>query len=70
MHIVFISERSEFELTGNGYAGTALQNGCGLERMSGGERQQAAAMPKSGKTMSDIISGLQRTKILSGMDRS
>ena len=36
---VFISERSEFELIGNGCAGTALQSRCGLEQSGGGERQ-------------------------------
>ena len=29
-NVVFISERSKFELCGNGHAGTAPQNGCGL----------------------------------------
>ena len=38
--VVFISERSEFELIGDKYAETVLQNGGGLERMSGGERQR------------------------------
>ena len=33
----FISERSEFEFMGDGHAGTALQNGCGPEQMSGGD---------------------------------
>ena len=33
----FISERSEFKLIGNGYAGAAFQNGCGPERKSGGD---------------------------------
>ena len=35
--VVFISERSEVELTEKGYARTALQNGCGLERIGGGD---------------------------------
>ena len=36
MTVVFISERSELELIGDKYAETVLQNGGGLERMSGG----------------------------------
>ena len=40
MRVVFISERSELELIGDKYAETVLQNGGGLERMSGGERQR------------------------------
>ena len=35
--VVFILERSEFELFGNGYAGTALRNGCGPEQICGGD---------------------------------
>ena len=35
--VVFISERSELELIGDKYAETVLQNGGGLERMSGGD---------------------------------
>ena len=38
--VVFISEHSEFELIGDKYAEAVLQNGGGLERMSGGERQR------------------------------
>ena len=38
--VVFISERSEFELIGDKYAETVLQNGGGLERMSDHERQR------------------------------
>ena len=44
----FLYKRSEFELIGNGYAETALQNRCGLECKSGGEWRRATAMPKSG----------------------
>ena len=38
--VVIISEHSELELIGDKYAETALHNGGGLERMSGGERQR------------------------------
>ena len=37
--VVFISERSEFELIGNGHDRTALQNRCGLEQMGGGDAE-------------------------------
>ena len=39
---IFISERSEFEITGNGHVGTALQNGCGPYQMSGGDAELGA----------------------------
>ena len=37
--VIFISERSEFELIGNGHAGTAPQNRCGPDQMSGGDAE-------------------------------
>ena len=37
VNVVFISERSELELIGDKYAETVLQNGSGLERMSGSD---------------------------------
>ena len=41
-HVVFISERSEFELIGNGHGGTAFQSGCGPDHMSGGDAELGA----------------------------
>ena len=54
-----ISERSEFELIGNGHAGTALQNGCGSDQMSGGDAGRGAAISMSGPVR-EIVIGVQK----------
>ena len=65
--VVFISERSELELIGDKYAETALHNGGGLERMSGGEPKSGRAMPELGSSGKcnvrnmDIGIGVQRS---------
>ena len=56
--VVFISERSEVELIGNGNAGTALQNGCGLERKSSGERQRRLSREIQCRNLS-MVTGIQ-----------
>ena len=51
--VVYISERSKFELIGSGYDRTALQNMCSPEQMSGGDAELG--------TVREIVSGVQRT---------
>ena len=67
--VVFILERSEFELIGKGYVGAALQNGCGLGRKSGGERWRATAISKPRNTMPEFKHSHWCTIILSEVKR-
>ena len=67
--VVFISERSEVELIGNDHAGTALQNECGPEQMSGGDAKSGAdeerrchRRDRSGK-LSLVYKGLERSRV-------
>lgn len=38
-HVIFISEHSEMKLIRNNHTGSAPQNGCGLEQLSGGDAE-------------------------------
>ena len=69
--VVFISKRSEFELRGNGHVRTALRSGyvLGVVAVNLGIGRPAA-IPELGRTMPDVISGLQRIRILSEVERS